>query len=133
MAMLRHRAVAAGGREVPARLLASWRGVEAMVYREELAALAAAGADADGGRGDGRLSVVHTLTREAPPAAWGGERGRVDAAMLRARAFAPSEAPRVYVCGPTPFVEAVASALVGIGHAAERVKTERFGPTGGGA
>jgi ferredoxin-NADP reductase len=35
------------------------------------------------------------------------------------------------VCGPTPLVEAVAGALVELGHPPERVKTERFGPTGG--
>jgi ferredoxin-NADP reductase len=38
---------------------------------------------------------------------------------------------RVFVCGPTPFVEAVADALVGLGHEAALVHTERFGPTGG--
>jgi ferredoxin-NADP reductase len=122
MAMLRHRAVAAGGREVPARLLASWRGPSAIFYRVELAKLAADESEAT-------LSVVHTLTREAPPD-WPGERGRVDAAMLRARVFAPRQAPRVYVCGPTPFVEAVASELVALGHAPDRIRTERFGPTG---
>jgi ferredoxin-NADP reductase len=36
----------------------------------------------------------------------------------------------VYVCGPTPFVEAVAEALVTLGHEPARIKTERFGPTG---
>jgi len=36
-----------------------------------------------------------------------------------------------FVCGPTPFVEAVASGLVQLGHVPARVKTERFGPTGG--
>ena len=38
----------------------------------------------------------------------------------------------VFVCGPTPMVEAVAEALVGLGHEPGRVKTERFGATGGG-
>jgi ferredoxin-NADP reductase len=42
----------------------------------------------------------------------------------------PNEAPLVYICGPTPFVEAVAEALVGIGHDPKRIRTERFGPTG---
>src|SRR5262249_44042451 len=70
----------------------------------------------DGAGGGGGLSVVHTLTREAPRAGWAGERGRVDTEMLRRRVFAASEAPRVYVCGPTPFVEAVATALVALGH-----------------
>jgi ferredoxin-NADP reductase len=37
----------------------------------------------------------------------------------------------VYVCGPTAFVEVAASGLVELGHDAERIKTERFGPTGG--
>jgi ferredoxin-NADP reductase len=35
------------------------------------------------------------------------------------------------VCGPTPLVEAVAAALVDLGLPPDRVKTERFGPTGG--
>jgi ferredoxin-NADP reductase len=51
--------------------------------------------------------------------------------MLAEVGFDPSEQPRVYVCGPTPFVEAVATALVGLGHEPLAIKTERFGPTGG--
>jgi ferredoxin-NADP reductase len=43
----------------------------------------------------------------------------------------PAEQPRFYTCGPTPFVEAVAEALVRLGHEARAIKTERFGPTGG--
>jgi ferredoxin-NADP reductase len=119
MAMLRHRAHVAP--QVPARLLVSARGLSAILYRAELDALAA---------GDDRLSLVYALTRDVPPD-WPGERRRVDVEMLRARAFSAAEQPRVYVCGPTPFVEAVATALVGLGHAPERVRTERFGPTGG--
>ena len=42
----------------------------------------------------------------------------------------PSEHPLVYVCGPTLFVEAAATALVELGHEPQRIKTERFGPTG---
>ena len=45
---------------------------------------------------------------------------------------APAAAPKVFVCGPTPMVEAVAEALVALGHEPGRVKTERFGATGGG-
>ncbi len=41
------------------------------------------------------------------------------------------ERPVVYVCGPTPFVEAVATDLVQLGHEPGQIKTERFGPTGG--
>jgi len=118
MAMLRHRALA--GRQVAARALVSSRSADAILYRAELDALAT---------GDTRLSIVQTLTREAPPN-WSGERRRIDAGMLRAHTFPPAERPRIFVCGPTPFVEAVASALVGLGHAPDRVWTERFGPTG---
>ena len=44
---------------------------------------------------------------------------------------APDARPRIFVCGPTPFVEAVANALTALGHDPARIKTERFGPTGG--
>jgi ferredoxin-NADP reductase len=43
----------------------------------------------------------------------------------------PAQQPRFYACGPTPFVEAVAEALVRLGHETRAIKTERFGPTGG--
>jgi ferredoxin-NADP reductase len=122
MAMLRHRArrARAGAPVPPARLLYSSRTRDLILYRDELARLA---------RADPRLAVVHTLTRERPDG-WRGRLGRVDAAMLDAVAFPAAEAPASYVCGPTSFVEAVASALVAAGHPAARVKTERFGPTG---
>ena len=102
-------------------LLYSSRTRDAIIYREELERLAA---------DDPQLEVVHTLTRESPPG-WSGPRGRVDADMLREFAFTPEQAPRLYVCGPTPFVESVADALVLLGHPPARIKTERFGPTGG--
>jgi ferredoxin-NADP reductase len=51
--------------------------------------------------------------------------------MLGEVAFTPDEMPLAFVCGPTPLVETVATTLVGLGHEPTRVKTERFGPTGG--
>jgi hypothetical protein len=51
--------------------------------------------------------------------------------MLAEVAWDPEARPLAFVCGPTPLVEAVASALVKLGHDPARVKTERFGPTGG--
>ena len=75
-------------------------------------------------------TVAHTLTRSQPDG-WTGFARRVDAAMLTEVGAALLERPHVYVCGPTPFVEAVAAALVELGHEPLRVKTERFGPTGG--
>ena len=117
IAMLRHRA--ARGDATPARLLYSSRSLDDLIYRRELEHLG----------GDG-LVVVQTLTR-VQPAGWSGYRRRVDASMLREVVWPPSEHPLVYVCGPTPFVESVAEALVELGHDAARIKTERFGPTGG--
>jgi ferredoxin-NADP reductase len=70
--------------------------------------------------------------RERPPAGWRGHARRIDAPMLAEVGFPPAAAPKVFVCGPTAMVEAVAEALVGLGHEPGRVKTERFGATGGG-
>ncbi|MCW2995268.1 MAG: oxidoreductase [Conexibacter sp.] len=119
MAMVRHRAARASG--AATELLVSSREREAVLYRDELERLASA---EDG------LNVVYTLTRSRP-AGWSGYARRVDAPMLAEVGPAASASPRVFVCGPTPFVEAVADALVSLGHAAENVHTERFGPTGG--
>ena len=91
-----------------------------MIYRDELAGLVA---------GDPTLEVIHTLTRQAPED-WTGLRRRIDREMLAATSWPASETPRVFVCGPTPLVEAVATALVELGHQPALVKTERFGPTG---
>ncbi len=76
------------------------------------------------------LEVIHTLTR-AHPEDWSGYQRRIDTEMLRAVAWPPGERPLIFVCGPTPLVELVADALVNLGHEPARIKTERFGPTGG--
>ena len=119
MAMLRHRARA--GSRADARLLVSARTIDDLLYRDELERLASA---MDG------LSITYTLTR-GTPAGWSGFGRRVDGEMLRAVGPAAAAAPRVFVCGPTPFVEAVADELVALGHGAAAIHTERFGPTGG--
>lgn len=119
MAMIRHRA--AGGSRVPTRLLYSSRSPEDIIYRHELDQLA--------GLGDG-LEVFYTLTRSRPPD-WRGYSRRIDRAMLTEAGFAPAQHPLCMVCGPTPLVEAVANTLVELGNPPDRVKTERFGPTGG--
>jgi ferredoxin-NADP reductase len=51
--------------------------------------------------------------------------------MLSESGFAPEERPRIFVCGPTGFVEGVADDLTRLGHDPVRVRTERFGATGG--
>jgi ferredoxin-NADP reductase len=99
--------------DVPARLIYSARTLDDVIYRDELSAL-----------GD---DVLLTLTREQRE---GVRAGRVDADLLREAGVVPADDPRIFVCGPTSFVEAVASSLVELGHAPERIRTERFGPTG---
>lgn len=118
MAMIRHRV--AVGSTVPTRLLYSSRSYDEVIYREELARLA------EDGTG---LETVHTLTR-AHPHDWTGRRRRIDTEMLREVSWTADRRPRIFVCGPTPLVEAVAASLVTLGHEPDRIKTERFGPTG---
>jgi ferredoxin-NADP reductase len=111
-AMLRHRERT--GSDVGARLLYSSRSLEDVIYRDELER------PADG------AEIVYTLTREQPPG-WTGYARRVDAELLAEVAWPADDDPHTFVCGPTSFVEAVASGLVGLGYRPERVKTERFG------
>jgi ferredoxin-NADP reductase len=74
--------------------------------------------------------VALTLTRERPPE-WSGYDRRVDEAML-AEVFGPPTGDALaFVCGPTRFVETAANGLVALGYDLSRVRTERFGPTGG--
>jgi len=117
MAMIRTRAAADDDTET--RLLYSSRSQDDVIYRDELERLSGNG-----------LTVVHTLTDSQPPG-WTSYARRVDAGMLAEVTPAPAERPRFYVCGPTPFVEAVAESLVQLGHDPRAIKTERFGPTGG--
>jgi ferredoxin-NADP reductase len=117
-AMTRHWAALGG--PVPVRLLASWRSPDDAIYAAELDRLAAAG--------DG-FETVTTFTRSQPPG-WAGEVGRVTPDMLGRVAWPSDGRPLAFVCGPTGFVEAVASGLVALGYEPGRVRTERFGPTG---
>ena len=118
MSMLRQRRLVGG--KAPARGLFSSRTFADILYREELDRLVAAG--------DG-LAVSHTLTRDKP-AGWNGYTRRIDAAMVGEVAWPKEQRPAVFVCGPTPFVEAAADLLVGAGYDPGSVKIERFGPTG---
>lgn len=119
MAMLRHRAQT--GHPDPALLVYSSRSRGDIIYRDELERLAAA---------DASLHITHALTRERP-AGWPGYARRIDGAMLAELNVAALAKPNVYVCGPTGMVEAAARALVALGLDAQRIRTERFGPSGG--
>ena len=109
--MLRHHRATAS--EIPVRLLYSARTRGDLIYRDELA----------------DYEPTITLTREQPPG-WNGRTGRVDPDLLAETAWPPRGASsRLRLRGPTGFVEAVADALVTLGHSAARIRTERFGPT----
>lgn len=118
MAMLRHRQVAHS--RVSTRLLYSARDPDDVIYTSELTRL---------NRADGGPEVVYTFTRAQPPN-WTGYARRIDRQMLSDVARPLNEAPLTYVCGPTVFVEVAANGLVEIGVAPNRIRTERFGPTG---
>jgi len=119
MAMLRHRANA--GHKVPVKLLYSSRSYEDIIYREELEHLV---------ENDPSLRVIHTLTRQQPED-WTGYGRRIDREMLAEAGWPAADNPLVYTCGPTALVETVANYLLELGYESERIKTERFGPTGG--
>jgi ferredoxin-NADP reductase len=116
LAMLEHhRAVRS---DVPVRLLYSSRSVEDVIARDRL------------NEPDPGVLVTLALTRDVPMG-WTGISGRVTGVALQQHALAPDTSPSVFVCGPTGFVEAVATALIDLGHPPDRLKTERFGASGG--
>jgi ferredoxin-NADP reductase len=116
MAMARARAAARA--DAPMRLLYSSRTLGDVIYREELDRLAGGG-----------LEVVYTLTRGQPPG-WTGYARRIDDDMLREVAYPFAQAPIVFVCGSTHFVDAAADGLVRLGYDPRWIRTERFGATG---
>jgi ferredoxin-NADP reductase len=115
------RSLATPDSSIPTRLLLSARSWDDVIYRDELERLH---------KELPALEVTYTITRTQPPG-WTGYGRRVDAAMLSEVAWPAREQPLVFVCGPTGFVETVAATMIDMCHAPERVKTERFGPTGG--
>jgi len=118
MSMLRHRT--ASGSTAPARLLYSSRTYDDVIYRDELERAAA--------KKDG-LEVFHTLTRSQPEG-WTGFARRIDSKMLSEVSQAYGAKALTFICGPTPLVESAANGLLELGLKSERIKTERFGPSG---
>jgi ferredoxin-NADP reductase len=106
------------GSDTSVRLLYSARTLSELIYRDELDV-----------HHDG-VEVIYTLTREQP-AGWTGYARRVDRALLAETAWPAGKNALTFVCGPTSFVETVAGGLVALGYEPGRVKTERFGGTGG--
>jgi len=109
------RSHAASGNPAKFRLLYSVRSPEDAFFASELASLAGES-----------LEITWVYTRKAPEG-WPTAAHRLTKEVLAAAAFDAAQNPSVFVCGPTGFVESVASWLVDLGHEPERVKTERFG------
>jgi len=119
MSMVRHRRAA--GSNVPTHLLYSSRTPEDVIYADELRGLQ---------QSEDGLRVIQTFTRTQPPN-WTGYARRIDAAMLKEVAAPLGRRAQAFICGPTLLVEAAADGLVEAGLSPERIKTERFGPSGG--
>ncbi|HKC27968.1 MAG TPA: ferredoxin reductase [Jatrophihabitans sp.] len=113
MAMLRARARL--GATAPFRLVYSARTPADVYYADEL-------------RESGNATVLYT---RAAPAGSSRPPRRISADDLASLGWPAEQSPTCYVCGPTPFVENVANLLIEAGHDPARVRTERFGPSGG--
>lgn len=112
MCMLRHRRQIAP--QLPMRLLYSARTRAEVIYADEL--------------GD---DAIVALTREPEGAPTPGlarvHLGRIFPGLVAAEAF---DSGLAFVCGSNPFVEAITHMLLAAGYTPERIRTERFGPTG---
>lgn len=98
--------------------LISARALEYVLYKEELDAIS---------HDYKNVQVVLTITDTIPPN-WTGFRRRIDMDMIKeVLGRLTTEMPMIYVCGPTPFVEAVAKNLILTGFNSHEVRTERFG------
>jgi len=101
------------GRTADFRLLSSVRTPRDQFFAAELAGFEAAG-----------LHVDTVYTRESPD---DGPVGRLTRDRLAELVPDVAGIERTYVCGPTPFVEAVAGWLIALGHQPGTIRTERFG------
>lgn len=119
MAMIRARRVA--GSRAPFRLIYSVRTPADVCYATELRRPT---------RADDGLDVTFLYTRVAPEG-WPRPPGRIGLADVTTAGWPAEFAPSCFVCGPTGFVETVADILVALGHDPARIRTERFGPSGG--
>jgi len=118
MAMIRSRL--STGIAAPFRLLYSVRQPEAVLYRDELEVLS---------NHEHSMSITYAYTRLAPKG-WPRPPGRIDAALITNTTWPSNLAPTCYVCGPTSFVESAAGLLSASGNNSDKIRTERFGPTG---
>jgi ferredoxin-NADP reductase len=112
MCMLRHRRQTAP--DLPMRLLYSARTRAEVIYADEL--------------GD---DAIVALTRELEGVPIEGlarvQLGRIFPGLVAAEAF---DSGLAFVCGSNAFVESMSQMLLAVGYSPDRIRTERFGPTG---
>lgn len=119
MAMIRSRL--ASDSNARFRLLYSVREPAAVFYRDELHSIS-----------DRSSSVVVTYAfTRITPKDWPRGPSRIDEALVSANLWPSEVGATTYVCGPTSFVERANELLISAGMRQERIRTERFGSTGG--
>jgi len=101
----------------PIHLLYSARTYSEIIYKNELL--------------QSRALASHTTVTvtDEHPAGWQGKTARIDQAMLQEMLANLPANPICYLCGTTPFVEALATMLIHLGVPPEQIKAERFGAT----
>lgn len=125
MAMLRHRVQSAN--RAPFHLIYVARSPDHIFYTNELFTIAESHSD---------ITVDRLYTRSGLPDD-SRQPGRLTLSDLPAPSRTSGDSPmtststRVYVCGPTGFVENTAQLLQTLGHQPAAIRTERFGPSGG--
>ena len=127
MSMLRHhinnleKNIATGGagdlgREII--FLISARTFDHILWQKELEEIA---------KKDPNIKIVITLT-DSQPEGWTGYKRRIDKEILTAvLGNVQEKMPMTYICGPTPFVEAISRTMLTLGFTPHSIKTERFG------
>ncbi|MBS2029751.1 MAG: ferric reductase-like transmembrane domain-containing protein [Deltaproteobacteria bacterium] len=112
MSML--RTLADRGDKRPIVLLYGSRDWESVTFREELESLKSRLA----------LTVVHVLSQ--PPEGWTGEKGYVDADLLRRHLPRPYVEHDYFICGPDLMMDAVEKALGQMGVPIHKYHSERY-------
>ncbi len=108
------RTLADQGDKRPVVLLYGSRDFESITFREELEAL------------EPRLNlkVVHVL--EKPDEGWTGERGFINAEVLKRHVPAPYAEHEYFICGPNVMMDAIETALAGLHVPMSRYHAERY-------
>ena len=97
-------------------LILSFQAPRDFIFREELAELQDRNAN---------LGVTITMSRPGDEP-WSGAVGRIDVALL-ASAVPDIATRRAHICGPPSMMDAIKTALAGLGVSETQIKTEAFG------